>query len=222
MRVLKDIFNPTDKAAMQLDPVFQLKNICKAFYERKNAVNEDLVQTLDALSNERPTSLQMKRRHFYVDDTESSHCTQNLEWMRINAEKERILRYKQISQDTASLYYKILDQYSTLLIGKKAKEIDILDKQEANVPVVEQDLQAIVQVTFRETQLHNTLKFICEYIKRVNENGNVFTTGHFFILLLELTAKDIQNRLAPYLKVLVEELKVPRDQYARFLDGLLD
>lgn len=50
----------------------------------------------------------------------------------------------------------------------------------------------------------------------------MFTTGHFFILLLELTAEDIQNRLSPYLKVLVEELKVPRDQYARFLDGLLD
>jgi hypothetical protein len=55
------------------------------------------------------------------------------------------------------------------------------------------------------------LKFICEYIKRVNENGNVFTTGHFFILLLELTAEDIGNRLAPYLKVIVEELKVPHE-----------
>jgi len=56
----------------------------------------------------------------------------------------------------------------------------------------------------------------------VNENGNIFTTGHFFILLLELTAEDISNRLAPYLKVLVEELKVPHEQFKKFLEGLLD
>lgn len=56
----------------------------------------------------------------------------------------------------------------------------------------------------------------------MNENGNVFTTGNFFILLLELTAEDIGNRLAPYLKVLVEELKVPQDQYKKFLEGLVD
>ena len=79
-----------------------------------------------------------------------------------------------------------------------------------------------MKLTVSETQLHNTLKFICEYIKRVNENGHVFTTGHFFILMLELTAEDIGNRLAPYLKVLVEELKVSHEQYSRFLEGLLD
>lgn len=57
MRVLRDIFNPVDKAAMQLDSVYQLKNMCKNFYTRKQMVNDDLIQTLDALANERPTTL---------------------------------------------------------------------------------------------------------------------------------------------------------------------
>lgn len=34
-QVLKDIFNPSDIAAMELDSVYQLKNICKDFYRKK-------------------------------------------------------------------------------------------------------------------------------------------------------------------------------------------
>ena len=79
-----------------------------------------------------------------------------------------------------------------------------------------------MKITLLETQLHNTLKFITEYIRRVNENGHVFTTGHFFILLLELTPEDVSNRLGPYLRIVVEEYHVPFEQYTRFLQGLLD
>ena len=124
VRVLRDIFNPIDQAAMQLDSVYQLKNMCKNFYTRKQMVNQDLIQTLDALANERPTTLKMKRRHLTVDDSESSHCAQNVQWMRINAERERIHRFKQISTETASQYYKILERFGQLLIRKKADALD--------------------------------------------------------------------------------------------------
>ena len=53
-QVLKDIFNPSDLSAMELDSVFQLKNLCKDFYRKKQLLSGNLVQTLDALSNERP------------------------------------------------------------------------------------------------------------------------------------------------------------------------
>ena len=66
------------------------------------------------------------------------------------------------------------------------------------------------------------MKFITEYIRRVNENGHAFTTGHFFILLLELKVNDLENRLGKYIKVLVDEFKVPFEQYQRFMSGLLD
>ena len=56
-QVLKDIFNPSDMAAMELDSVYQLKNICKDFYRKKQLMSQALIETLDALSNERPTVL---------------------------------------------------------------------------------------------------------------------------------------------------------------------
>ena len=42
-QVLKDIFNPSDLAAMELDSVFQLKNLCKDFYRKKQLLSGGLV-----------------------------------------------------------------------------------------------------------------------------------------------------------------------------------
>jgi len=42
-QVLKDIFNPTDQASMELDSVYQLKQLCKAFYEKKENLSKSLV-----------------------------------------------------------------------------------------------------------------------------------------------------------------------------------
>lgn len=42
-KVLNDIFNPTDQASMELDSVFQLKQLCKAFYEKKHNLSKQLV-----------------------------------------------------------------------------------------------------------------------------------------------------------------------------------
>ena len=42
-QVLKDIFNPSDMAAMELDSVFQLKNICKDFYRKKQLMSTALI-----------------------------------------------------------------------------------------------------------------------------------------------------------------------------------
>lgn len=74
-----------------------------------------LIQTLDALSNERPTVLQMKRRHFNPDVAPNKR--ESLEWMRINAERERIFRFKSIAKDTATQYYIILDRFSQELVN---------------------------------------------------------------------------------------------------------
>jgi hypothetical protein len=48
---------------MELDSVFQLKNLCKTFYEKKNQLNQNLIETLDAMANERPKVLCMKKKH---------------------------------------------------------------------------------------------------------------------------------------------------------------
>ena len=116
-QVLKDIFNPSDLAAMELDSVFQLKNLCKDFYRKKQLLSGNLIQTLDALSNERPGVLQSKRRNFNADDSGNSQMQENLEWMRITAERERISRFKSIAKDSATIYYKILDRFTQQLLN---------------------------------------------------------------------------------------------------------
>ena len=41
-------------------------------------------------------------------------------------------------------------------------------------------------------------------------------------MLIQLTAKEIKNGLAEYLKIFVNEIKIPIDQYAKFVSGLKD
>jgi hypothetical protein len=48
--------------------------------------------------------------------------------MRINAERERIHRFKQISTETANQYYKILERFGQLLIRKKSDILDSTDE----------------------------------------------------------------------------------------------
>ena len=117
-KVLNDIFNPTDQASMELDSVFQLKQLCKAFYEKKQNLSKQLVQCLDALANERPWAVKMKKKHF---DTQSNNLLTDMEYMRINAERERIRKYQNITKESAYKYYKILKQLSTYK-DKKQKE----------------------------------------------------------------------------------------------------
>ena len=42
-QVLKDIYNPSDQSSMELDSVYQLKQLCKAFYEKKENLSNNLV-----------------------------------------------------------------------------------------------------------------------------------------------------------------------------------
>lgn len=109
---MSDIYNPTDKASLELDSVYQLKKLCKAFYEKKEIQNKTLIQCLDALSNERPWAVKMKKKYF---DTSSNNLLTDLENMRINAEKERIKKYKEITRDSAYKYYMILKNLNAYL-----------------------------------------------------------------------------------------------------------
>lgn len=103
---------------MELDSVYQLKQLCKAFYEKKENLSKELVQCLDALANERPWTVKMKKKHF---DTTSNNQRTDVEYMRINAERERIKKYQEITKGSAYTYYKILKDL-TEYTGKNLKE----------------------------------------------------------------------------------------------------
>ena len=51
--ILREIFNPSDES-MELDSVYQLKNLCKSFYQKKMHLAKNLLETLDVMTNERP------------------------------------------------------------------------------------------------------------------------------------------------------------------------
>lgn len=97
---------------MELDSVFQLKNLCSGFYTKKQKLDKSLVQALDALSNERPNALTFKKKHLDKDLLRgSTRFQEEVEWVRINAEKERITKYKQVAEQSAIMYYKILQKF---------------------------------------------------------------------------------------------------------------
>ena len=94
---------------MELDSVFQLKKLCKELYTRKSKISDELIQTLDALNNERPAVMQTKKRFFNIKDSETAGYKESIDWMRLNAEKERIYKFKNIVTDAAGVYYQVVE-----------------------------------------------------------------------------------------------------------------
>lgn len=148
-QVLKDIFNPTDQSSMELDSVYQLKQLCKAFYEKKDNLSQSLVQSLDALANERPWTVKMKKKHF---DTSSNNLLTDVEYMRINAERERIKKYQEITKGSAYTYYKILKRLS----DDHAK----VAKESINNTRETQDPQLKIKLALNESKIKNLLHYM--------------------------------------------------------------
>ena len=74
---------------------------------------------------------------------------ENLEWMRINAERERISRFKSIAKDSATVYYKILDRFTQELLNStssktssKENNSEEHEKTSESVNKKQQDLKA--------------------------------------------------------------------------------
>ena len=66
------------------------------------------------------------------------------------------------------------------------------------------------------------MRFITDFLRQVIENGNSFSAGHFFIMLFQFSASEVANNLQPFIKVLREELHIPRDMFVQFVHGLRD
>ena len=65
IRLLQEILNPTEKDSLELDSVFQLKALVKSFYEKKDTLSNELVETLYAMMSERPQILETKKKYFF-------------------------------------------------------------------------------------------------------------------------------------------------------------
>ena len=74
-------------------------------------MSKDLLQTLDALNNSRPRVMSLKKHNLYLDRYPQASQREQLEWMRLNTERERILIYKQLTNEHSEAYYAILDEF---------------------------------------------------------------------------------------------------------------
>jgi len=57
-------------------------------------MSRELLETLDALNNERPHVIKLKRKHFDMEQEDIIAATttkeERLEWMRLQAERDRV------------------------------------------------------------------------------------------------------------------------------------
>ena len=86
----------------------------------------------------------MKRRHFNPDVAPNKR--ESLEWMRINAERERIFRFKSIAKDTASQYYTILDRFMQELINPANKDSSRQQSQVRDSAITKEDENKVNEV----------------------------------------------------------------------------
>ena len=148
---------------------------------------------------------------------------ENLEWMRINAERERISRFKSIAKDSATKYYDILDRFTKELLNSTSTKTSSKENgSEEHEQISEsahkkqQDLKAnefkeTMKAQYEKNQLHNMIRYMTDYLRMVIENGNRYTSNHFFVMLWHLSSKEVENQLREYIKILIEEIEVPQD-----------
>lgn len=215
-RILNNLFNPKDES-IELDSVYQLKQLCKSYYETKNKISKDLIETLDALLNERPQAISMKKKSFYneTDETQEEdpllgkvhkNYYLDIECMRLNAEKERICHYREIARKSAVKYYKVLKEIMRQnlihIMGSKASP-----EKAANSTIKGE--KKIAQPNFyqqKETKI-NCIYYVTDYLKLVIENGNEFLQEHLYNLIDSLIPEELSDEVLETLRLIVHEFE---------------
>ena len=65
--------------------------------------------------------------------------------------------------------------------------------------------------------------FRVDFIKQVVENGNKFEKSHYFMMLMQLSEKEMNEpAMIQSLKIITEELKVTEFEYVQFNQGIKD
>lgn len=121
--MLKNIFNPTDAKSLELDSVFQIKKFVREFYTRKSKMSNDLLQTLDALQNERPGIIKSKRKHFDLEKAQTATKRERFDIMRLNTEQDRVNKFKLIALNETKRYYNLLEKFTKILDSRKEVKI---------------------------------------------------------------------------------------------------
>ncbi|CDW76898.1 UNKNOWN [Stylonychia lemnae] len=114
VNLLEEMLNPVQEEMVELDSVYQLKNLIKKFYVRKNEICDDFIDRLDAILIERPYFMQAKKEKFFQSYEQKGlllgarkirNVNDEIERIRIECELDRVENFKFISNQGTMMYY---------------------------------------------------------------------------------------------------------------------
>lgn len=114
--------------------------------------------------------------HFDLDK-KTSHAYDDIEYMRILAERERIHNFKTVASESAYVYYKILKRITEDGLKKLTEKTQT--QQQNNDP------QVRIQASLKDTSIKQILSFITDYMRQVIENGQKFESKHLYLMLVQ-------------------------------------
>lgn len=85
-------------------------------------MSKELIETLDALNNERPGILQSKRRHFGSEKYGRTTRSEHVSLMRLGAEKDRVDKFKLVAMQQTRCYYSILEKFLKIIDERREKD----------------------------------------------------------------------------------------------------
>ena len=87
---------------------------------------------------------------------------------------------------------------------------------------IDKIIEKAIDKKIKDAKLMNMLNYITDYMRQVMESGQRFGSNHFFILLLQFSPEDLQNNAEDFIQILINQLKIKREEFNTFVDGLLD
>lgn len=161
---------------------------------------------------------------------------ERLEWMRLNAEKDRIQKFKSIAVDQSKVYYSLLETFNKMLELRKEPPVPSMIHMQASASASQlsselnsgqrdsqqMDFKSRTEQLMVNSQLMVTLDYITEFMRQVIENGCAFTSNHFFICMLHLDPQQVNQTLAAYLKAVVQAVQVSKEALLKFVQGITD
>ena len=140
-----------------------------------------------------------------------------MEYMRINAERERIKKYQQIINQSAILYYRILKRIHVEMNQQSKDDKEQLLKEDKKDP------QVMIQNSLKETKIKNLMTYITDFLKQIVENGCKLSKSHFFMLLMNLDSDDLAELIiVKTVRIMIEEMEVTKPEFNKFTLGIKD
>jgi hypothetical protein len=125
-------------------------------------MSDNLIDALDAMNNERPRVLSLKKTNFAVEDTIISKQESSLKWMRLNTERDRIQTFRSIARDSAGFYYGIVEKFSVILEDRYKNAVL---EQLIGEGLEQSDTQYIVRKGMLDELLLITLNYITDFMR---------------------------------------------------------